>query len=927
MTGEPISDATVRIRPDTSGFKEEADAKIKASIKDQQVRLGLDDKLFASRLAIVQARLKDFSTRVSNARVGVDDAAALAKLSEVQAKLLKLDTDTAHPTVDPRGIAAAEAQLFALQGQLDKLDGENVEPKVKVDTKPALSEVLNLQTAMVGLAPAALPVLATVAGGVGGIATAAAAAGIGVGAFALVAKTDLGKVNDVVTALATQQKAYNNAITDPARHAAMQREQQIWAGLAPDEAAAVRSLQAFHTEWDSFTAQFDPLVFSTLTVGIRAASAGLPLLVPIVNSAGGALRTLEADAATALQSPYWQRFANFIAEQADPAIISLGTTVGNLAHGFAGLLEAFAPVAVQIEGGMVRLSGEFANFGENAGSNSGFQAFIAYVQREGPQVVHDVGEIVRAVVNLGTALGPLGGVELHAIATLAGNLATLANSAPGLVRLGAAVLLANKAVGLLGKDVTLITAVKTAAVGLGEAGVTGMAGFGAASTAAATETETAAATATGALAGWKTALASIGVGVLALGTIADQGEQFNPYTKNGGDQQKAVGKVLSTVSIKQAQAAENAGGPAITSLFGSNGGVNIQQAVKYLTDYGTAAQIAQLHTLGLAKSTVILSNDQLTAGQSWQSQNALVAQGSKNAAAAAIQFVTLQKSLKSVQTALDNLGKVNIDATEAQIGFLDAVKTANDTVKSGTKTLDLHTAAGRANMQALDGIATSAKTWNDSLIAQGADLTDLHPKLVQQYNAFITTAEKMGDTKGQAEALARSYHLLPSQIETLIEAKTGQALENIATFKHAVDGLHDKYVTIHVDQVGNAVFTGAGAAIGGTRGMAEGGPVTGGIPGRDSVPLLAMPGEFVVSHDGSNLDAAVRYYARRQATPQPSATAAVVGSDDGGALLAAVQQQTDQLLARLDQLDRAMASRARRNVTFSQTGARQPVRT
>jgi tape measure domain-containing protein len=46
---------------------------------------------------------------------------------------------------------------------------------------------------------------------------------------------------------------------------------------------------------------------------------------------------------------------------------------------------------------------------------------------------------------------------------------------------------------------------------------------------------------------------------------------------------------------------------------------------------------------------------------------------------------------------------------------------------------------------------------------------------------------------------------------------------------------------------------------------AYGGPVSGGIPGRDSVPSLLMPGEFVVRRDGSNLIDALAHFGRGMA--------------------------------------------------------------
>jgi hypothetical protein len=146
--------------------------------------------------------------------------------------------------------------------------------------------------------------------------------------------------------------------------------------------------------------------------GLKAMFPVFPEINALVGTTATSLGDLATRAGRALNDPFWRGFFSYIKGEAGPTIHTFGDILGNLARGGAGLIEAFKPVWDQMGAGLDNITGKFATFGQNAGSNSGFQQFLAYVKQEGPVVVSLIGDLLVMFGNLGRALGPLGGIVL-----------------------------------------------------------------------------------------------------------------------------------------------------------------------------------------------------------------------------------------------------------------------------------------------------------------------------------------------------------------------------------------------------------------------------------------------------------------------------------------------------------------------------------
>jgi phage-related protein len=153
--------------------------------------------------------------------------------------------------------------------------------------------------------------------------------------------------------------------------------------------------------------------------GIESVLPLLPRLERIVGNAAKAMGDLFEQAGKALTSPFWKSFFDMIERTVGPNLTMFGTTLGNVATGFAGLLMAFEPLNARLGKGLLDLSTRFAEFGKGAAKNEGFQAFMDYVQRVGPLVWHVIETLATTFGHIVQALAPIGPIVLQSIGFLA----------------------------------------------------------------------------------------------------------------------------------------------------------------------------------------------------------------------------------------------------------------------------------------------------------------------------------------------------------------------------------------------------------------------------------------------------------------------------------------------------------------------------
>ena len=140
--------------------------------------------------------------------------------------------------------------------------------------------------------------------------------------------------------------------------------------------------------------------------------------------------------------------------------------------------------------------------------------------------------------------------------------------------------------------------------------------------------------------------------------------------------------------------------------------------------------------------------------------------GTLNDAAAAA--ATTREQMMSLASAMLQLSGSEMGLEAAIDGAREALAANGQTAIEHGAALDIDSAAGRANKEALDGIASAALMLNDAQLAAGASTAEMDASTLRARDSFVSTAEAMGMSSAAANDLANQYGLIPREVVTAI---------------------------------------------------------------------------------------------------------------------------------------------------------------
>lgn len=212
------------------------------------------------------------------------------------------------------------------------------------------------------------------------------------------------------------------------------------------------------------------------------------------------------------------------------------------------------------------------------------------------------------------------------------------------------------------------------------------------------------------------------------------------------------------------------------------------------------------------------------------------------ASGAAVEVKTLAERMRE-------LADTNRSAVDSEIAFEEAIDGATAAAKENGKTTDTNTAKGRANMRALSDLAAATLTSADATRDATSSQEKVNGVMQRGYDKFVAAAKAMGMSKAKADELARSLGLIPPSKTITIRYPTMTAAEikarALARAINTIDTYKEILIVQRLAVKGQRVSGVTG--VGGHTEFAEGGPVRGGVPNRDSVRALLTPGEYVLN--------------------------------------------------------------------------------
>lgn len=165
-----------------------------------------------------------------------------------------------------------------------------------------------------------------------------------------------------------------------------------------------------------------------VTAGIHSLLTDSPLAERAIRGVSGELGEMARETGKALASDEWRPFLKFIGQDAPGALHTMGQATGDVAHGLAQILMDFGPTTDRLDAGVLRLAQDFDQWATSLGKTHDFQAFIEYVETNGPKVEQFLGDVSQLFIDIVQAAAPLGGPTLQALDDLAKILDEIATS-------------------------------------------------------------------------------------------------------------------------------------------------------------------------------------------------------------------------------------------------------------------------------------------------------------------------------------------------------------------------------------------------------------------------------------------------------------------------------------------------------------------
>ncbi|WMI32959.1 tape measure protein [Arthrobacter phage PeggyLeg03] len=221
-------------------------------------------------------------------------------------------------------------------------------------------------------------------------------------------------------------------------------------------------------------------------------------------------------------------------------------------------------------------------------------------------------------------------------------------------------------------------------------------------------------------------------------------------------------------------------------------------------------------------------------------------------------------ALDKYASALVRAGLSNLSISDAARNVQAAIDGVTDSIATNGTTLDINTAAGRANQAALEGVASAGlqqvETMSKATDAYGNNIytaAQLQSSMYGTYQAMITAAGQFGITGDAADALARKALGIPPKVDVkaYLQDFASKQLDNVGA---KVDNLNGKTANVYtnyyettIQKVIRELSGDTGAPVGaGTvlapKKRAGGGPVFGpGSGTSDDIPAMLSNGEHV----------------------------------------------------------------------------------
>jgi len=199
-----------------------------------------------------------------------------------------------------------------------------------------------------------------------------------------------------------------------------------------------------------------------------------------------------------------------------------------------------------------------------------------------------------------------------------------------------------------------------------------------------------------------------------------------------------------------------------------------------------------------------------------QYQNALDAAAQQNTKTAD-SAQKLTQTVDQQREAIDKAADALLGQRDAMRGLESSYDDATESIKKNGENLDIGTEKGRANQDALDGIASAAKKAAQATIEQGGSQAQANVIMAEARGHFLVAADAMGMGAKEAKALADKLFAIPKNTSANVNINTGTALDRLEALRQKLFSVQGLMMDINAGAYGHGlgVFKATGGVVGG----------------------------------------------------------------------------------------------------------------
>lgn len=328
---------------------------------------------------------------------------------------------------------AVQARLAALEAEVKKLNGTEIDVKVNKKSGDFLGGMAKdaslARIALVGLGPAAIPVLGAVAAAAVPIAGALVATGVATAGFGLVAKAVFGDVLDAQKKLKAAQDAYNTATTKAGKADALKQQKAILDGLSVSQRKLLVATTATQSAWDKTKKSLSAPVANGLTPWFSVTQRAMVALKPLITPVSLALHDLGTSVDKYLANKKnidgVKSFAEGVGHLGAVSLRQGVVVVSNVLQGLYKLVKDFAPAGAGLGNTAGNLAVRFNAWAGSVGTKSAISKFLTDAKGNLPTIGKAMQNLGQAAAAVTKALASFGPSSLTGFSILAGLVAQM----------------------------------------------------------------------------------------------------------------------------------------------------------------------------------------------------------------------------------------------------------------------------------------------------------------------------------------------------------------------------------------------------------------------------------------------------------------------------------------------------------------------